>query len=490
MTKINIVIYFLIYLLTILLYSCATADSHDNCRIQPYTGNACYWQYKGEPLILLGGSGQDNLFNHPTGPIHLFPPDGTLESHLDLLVSVGGNYVRNTMSHRDQGPSGWHRLAGGLNVYPYAKLDNGKFDLEQPNTEYWFRFDNFLRMTKERDIIVQIEIWDIHDFFRDDWPEMNPWNPENNVNYSTNNTRLLADYGGSMVRILPDSIKHDFFFSVPSLNNDSILLFYQQRFVDKILSYSLNYSHVLYCISNEIHPYFSEEWGIYWARYLHEKALKAEKTIEVTEMYFISDLDDDQHRFSLRERPDLFTYFEASQNTGRWHYLEYARSAMSNNPRPINNVKIYGGVNGMWLNLFGGSASARFHRPPHEERTGRHVGGQGLNSYAQAQIKSARMLFEHFNIFESTPDWDHNQLIDRDKEEAFLLYQPGKQYAIYFPNGGAVMLDLPDTQGKWKLMWLNIAACRWVNEQWIPAGGQVEIITPVEGQWVALILKE
>lgn len=475
-----------------LAISCAGINQHfkDNDRIQPYFKNPFYWQYKGEPILLLGGSGQDNLFNHPTGPVVVFPPDGTLESHLDLLVSVGGNYVRNTMSHRDQGHPGWARMADGRNVYPFIRLDNGKFDLDQPNPEYWQRFENFLRMTDERDIIVQIEIWDIHDFFRDDWPKMNPWNPQNNITYSENNTRLLKDYGGSMLTILPDSIKHDFFFSVPNLNNDSILLNYQQRFVDKLLSHSLKYSHVLYCISNEMHPHFSEEWGLYWARYLHEKARKAGKSIEVTEMYWTPTLDDDQHRPSLIEHPDLFTYFEASQNSGRWQNgLKYARLVMANKPRPINNVKLYGSeVDRFWMNIFGGSASSRFHRPPHGEFEGRHGGGQGLNSIAQAQIKSARLLFEHFNIFESTTDWDHNLFIDRGEYQALLLYHPGKQYALYFPHGCTVKLDLSEASGKWKLRWLDIDESRWVQEQTLHGGGHVDITTPDEGHWVAVIL--
>jgi hypothetical protein len=36
-------------------------------------------------VLLLGGSDQDNLFNHPE-----LPPDG-LAAHLDRLVAAGGN---------------------------------------------------------------------------------------------------------------------------------------------------------------------------------------------------------------------------------------------------------------------------------------------------------------------------------------------------------------------------------------------------------------
>ena len=65
-------------------------ENSDNNSIRPFTENPRYWQYKGNPVLLLGGSGDDNLFQYPG-----------LEEHLDLLQSVGGNYIRNTMSSRD-----------------------------------------------------------------------------------------------------------------------------------------------------------------------------------------------------------------------------------------------------------------------------------------------------------------------------------------------------------------------------------------------------
>ena len=59
------------------------------------------------------------------------------------------------MSHRNLG-----------NVFAYRQVD-GKFDLKQWNEEYWRRFDNFLKLTCERDIIVQIEIWATWDHYED-----------------------------------------------------------------------------------------------------------------------------------------------------------------------------------------------------------------------------------------------------------------------------------------------------------------------------------
>jgi hypothetical protein len=114
--------------------------------IRPYSQNSFYWEYKGEPLLLLGGSREDNLFNQPEG----------LEDHLDILAACGGNYIRNTMSSRKPG-----------NPWAFKKdSETGLYDLRQWNDEYWNRFENLLKLAYERDIIVQIEVWDPWDFFR------------------------------------------------------------------------------------------------------------------------------------------------------------------------------------------------------------------------------------------------------------------------------------------------------------------------------------
>jgi hypothetical protein len=131
--------------------------------IQPYRENPAYWSYKDKPLILLGGSVEDNLFQIPK-----------LREHLDLLASVGGNYLRCTLSSRDEG-----------DVWPFERDDStGLYDLERPGREYWSRVETFLDLTLERDIIVQIEVWDRFDYAREPWQD-NPFNPRNNVNYST-----------------------------------------------------------------------------------------------------------------------------------------------------------------------------------------------------------------------------------------------------------------------------------------------------------------
>ncbi|HPM82234.1 MAG TPA: hypothetical protein PLF81_16115, partial [Candidatus Anammoximicrobium sp.] len=157
----------------ILAAGAAASAAEPGDRIQPWPDNPRYWQYRGQPVLLLGGSKDDNLFQIPD-----------LQEHLDGMARVGANYIRNTMSdRRDQ----------GFEVYPFRQLPDGKYDLDEWNQEYWKRFENMLRWTGERGIIVQIEVWDRFDYARDNW-EPHPYNPKNNVNYTVEQSGFEEHY--------------------------------------------------------------------------------------------------------------------------------------------------------------------------------------------------------------------------------------------------------------------------------------------------------
>ena len=63
--------------------------------------NPGYWQYEAKPVLLLGASGDDNLFQ-------MEDP----EPHHDSMKAAGANYIRNTL--RDFVCSGalYHGLSG------------------------------------------------------------------------------------------------------------------------------------------------------------------------------------------------------------------------------------------------------------------------------------------------------------------------------------------------------------------------------------------
>ncbi len=443
-------------------------------RIQPYAKNPFYWQYKGEPVLLLGGSVEDNLFQI-----------SDLEAHLDLLKSVGGNYVRCTMSSRDEG-----------DVWPFERdPQTGLYDLEKPGEAYWARFKRFLDLTEARDIIAQFELWDRFDFARAPW-QGNPYNPKNNVNYTAEASGLVP-----VINTHPGRRENAFFRSVPALENNQVVLPYQQRQVDQMLSISLQYGNVLYCMDNETNE--SPEWPWYWARYIQAKAAEAGVGIECTEMWDAHNLLDGEHAATF-DHPELFSFVDISQNNHRpadehWENPQEIRRRLiaSGHIRPMNSVKIYGANTGrygstrdaqerFWRNIFGGLASSRFHRP---------LSGQGLNHIAQAHIKSMRMFTDTtrggLDIFTSEP---HNDLLqNRSWNEAYCTANPGVAYGVFFPDGGNVLLDVSAAAAQaLTVRWLDIRACTWTGDPMpIEANeeGQAHLITPTEEGYWAVIVK-
>lgn len=172
-------------------------------------------------------------------------------------------------------------------------------------------------------------------------------------------------------------------------------------------------------------------------------------------------------------------------------------------PRPSNHTKIYGsgykifgtggpedGIERFWRNIFGGSASARFHRPD---------AGNGLNDLAKAGIQAARLLEGQVKLWDIIP---HMVLLsDRAPNEAYLAAAPGERYALYFTNGGSVGLDLTKAHGTFNITWISVAMGRIVEnsqastygktDKTIRGGGIVKLNAPYnKGGWVAAIVKK
>ena len=429
-------------------------------RIDVYAPNPAYWAHRGKPVLLLGGSVEDNLFQIPD-----------LEAHLDLLKSAGGNYVRNTMSARDEG-----------NVWPFKSTD-GQYDLDQWSEEYWRRFDRFLQLTAARDVIVQIEVWATFDYYRDCWAR-NPFNPKNNATYTAEESGLPL-----VVDSHPLAIENNFFWSVPAERDQRTVLKYQRRFVDKMLSYSLRFGHVLYCMDNE--TAVTPEWGKYWSQYIQAKAAEAGVRVHTTEMWDPWNLSDAKHDATF-DHPETYSFVDVSQNNHlngqkHWDNAQRQRARIAGQRRPLNNVKIYGadggrfgndrdGMERFWRNVFGGMASARFHRPD---------SGLGLSDKAQANIRSARMLTGAMDVFSCAP---HNDLLsNREPNEAYCLANPETEYAVYFPTGGSVDLDVSGLAGPATVRWLHVLSGQWRESRTVEGEGPLRLECPSKDYWAVLI---
>lgn len=446
--------------------------------LKPWDQNPWYWSRAGKPVLLLGGSDDDNLFQWPTKK--LIP-------QLDRIAAAGANVVRNTMSDRQD---------AGFEVYPHLRLPNGKYDLNQWNPEYWKRFETFLLESERRDIVVQIEVWDrfdytdvrAHDPHR--WEKKHPYNPQNNVNYSFEESGFAARYPDH-----PGRNMQPFFFTTPDQQNNKVVLQYQQRFVSKLLDHSLKYDHVLYCIDNETKA--DPEWGEYWARFIKRRAANEGKTVMVTEMWDDWDLKASRHRQTF-DHPELYDFVDVSQNNQNsgqehWDNFIFVRNYLgSRQPRPMNTTKTYGAdgnkfkhtdqdaIERFWRHALAGAASIRFHRPD---------SGLGINDKAVACVKAARLLESEMRFWDLEPA---NELLgDRADNEAFLASSTDrKKMAIYFPadsEESRVTLAQLEQQSRYRVKWIDIDRGALISEV-VGLGLEfAELTSLVRGNCVAAI---
>lgn len=427
-------------------------------RIRPLPENPFYWEYRGKPVVLLGGSVEDNLFQ----------VDGAVD-HLDELAASGGNYVRCTLSSRDPG-----------NRWPFLKDEGGRYDLEEKDPEYWRRLATFLRDCHERDIFVQIELWDRFDYARAPWKD-NPLNPENCHEDFATASGLAPDYPQH-----PSKRENPFFRSIPAFDNNRAVLRVQHRLVDWLLEAALPFPNVLFCVSNETNE--PERWSSYWADYLarrgHGHALGR---APVTEMCDPHQLDDPMHE-RVWKRPERYAFVEVSQGNhqrGSAHYEQLIRMRRRLHirllQRPMNAVKVYGadegphgsgrdGIERFWRALFAGAAAVRFHRPP---------SGHGLGETAKGHLRAARSLADRFPFPHSRPA---PELIDpSSRAEAYAMTDARGRSAILLVSGRRLPLSVPPSGDG--IEWLHCA-----TGEWTPAVSGASLRPPMgEGPFVVVL---
>lgn len=463
--------------------SCVMYVSAQN-GLRPSPINPFYWEYDGELVVLLGSSWEDNIFNHTTG----------LQGHLDNLKNAGGNYIRNVMSNNEPDMG---------NIFPYFKRTDGKYDLDQWNGAYWTRLDDLIKMCHDRGIIVQMELWCAFDYFVSDphqtgrigW-ESQPFNPKNNVNYTAASSGLPETIGYTT----NEPGRHPFLKTVPELSNNTVVLPYQKALVNRILDVTLKYNNVLYCMNNESKE--SVKWGQYWGDFVRARAVKDGKTVMLADMRQNPDFNSTEQVNLMNDT--RFDFFEISQNNvkvdqAHMDVIKTVRDRFLSKPRPLSNTKIYGGTvawttseeegtRRFWRDIFGGCASARFHRPAFNASNQNH--GIGGTTLSYTHIRSLRMVLNDIGMDENvrphTDDTIAGLLGSRSSNEAYIMAHPGRVYAVYFVNGGSVTLNTSAVAGSMTLRWLQVSNSTWQTASTV-SGSSLTLTAPGSGQWVAVV---
>jgi hypothetical protein len=469
-----------------------------------------YWKYDGRRVLLLGGwnHGHNPFIDHDTDNDNDNRGVSTIaqiKNAMDELVAAGGNYLRCVL---DPG------MASGTQGFAFCANSGKKYDLNKMTGPFWTRLEMFISEARKRNVIVQIEVWDRFDLIDgswDSWP-VSPWNPKNNINYTTESSGLASSYRSFATHPFLQGVPgHLVYEKAPAHRKKQydLVRSFQNKFIDKLLSITLTYDNVLYCMNNETHEH--PAWGLYWINFIEDRAKARSKSVSTTDMF------DDVYKaessrgltYQLKNR-SKYDYIDVSQTNSRhadqdhWNKIKWIADTAKqmNPPYLLHMTKVYGNdialnskpwssfrpgdsdnaIEEWWRNLIAGVAGVRFHRP---------TSGIGLYPAAKNCINATRKVENKVKFWDVEPRLD--LLTDRQSDEAYLAADQGKTYILYFTKngGGSVGLKLgsyPDTT--FELRWINIDTGDWGPTTTISGGSTVTINRPNDSaHWVVTIVR-
>ena len=346
-------------------------------------------------------------------------------------------------------------------------------------------------------------LWDRFDHYQDPWLT-NPYNPINNINYTESESGLPTFIDEPAFQII-----QPFFLTVPSLDNNLVVLPYQQAFVNKVLSYTFARNNILYNPNNE-HQFSLEgrEWVEYWADYIKNEALLQGKEIYITSLYdgltpIFDHVIPQPARFNFVESSKCSTYHTPGGEAQYDVAIDVINQTKANGLRPVTAVKVrahnvlpeIGGQGTsqerVWRGILAGFAGTSQHRLA-EAQPPPYTNGApdlGFTDLGQKNIMAVRKFTDIITMWECEP---HQELLmNRSLDEAYLVAKVGEQYGLYFPYNGSVGLDLTNESGVFNLNWINIRTGLFEGEETVYGGTIAEITVPgdAEDGWAATIVK-
>jgi hypothetical protein len=107
---------------------------------------------------------------------------------------------------------------------------------------------------------------------------------------------------------------------------------------------------------------------------------------------------------------------------------------------------------------------------------------------ARATIRGVRDLSDRMAWFDAAP---HNELLgERAENEAYCRARPGVEYAVYFPEGGRVTLELVAPDDNASLVWVDVLSGRWTPPAPIGRERPLALEPPGTGHWMALVREQ
>ncbi|NSW56583.1 MAG: hypothetical protein HPY44_11245 [Armatimonadetes bacterium] len=357
---------------------------------------------------------------------------------------------------------------------PELALDGKpKFDLSRFDQSYFDRLRQRVQAAGERGIYVSIMLFEGHGLHASDVPwcwDGHPFNARNNINGIDGN---------------PDGNERG--IEIQTLALPAVVAI-QEAYVRKVVETVNDLDNVLYEIANESGAY-STDWQYHFIRFIHEleKGMGKQHPVGMTFQYCRDS----------KQRGKNATLFESP---AEWVSPNPDGGYRDNPPAADGRKVIINDTDHLWG--IGGNPQwvwksfCRGHNPIFMDPFSPPI--QPVTPGA------ARAWTDHLTANLSLdPKWDpirknmgytlrFAERMDLSKavphgelaSSGYCLADPGAEYLIYSPNGGAVTVDLTGVTGELSGEWFNPATGEPSGTLTVPCGAKVELVAPFDGDSV------
>jgi len=419
----------------------------------------------GKAIYLTGSHTWNNLVDMgPSDP----PPPFDFKAYLDWMQRLNHNFIRMwtwepvTWDTRGNSPAYRKETVHTVAPVPWARTGPGKalggkpkFNLKKFDEAYFNRLRSRVTAAGDRGIYVSVmlfEGWGVQ-FSTGAW-EGHPFNRRNNVNGI--NGDLNGDGKG---------------LEIHTLANPAITAL-QEAYVRKVIDTVNALDNVLYEISNENHPP-STKWQYHIIRFIHnyEKGKPKQHPVGMT--------------FQYRGGKNR-TLFESS---AEW-VSPNREGGYRDNPPPADGRKVvlndtdhlWGiGGNQAWV----WKSFLRGHNPIFMDPYKGFVLGKPLDPTIDPIRRSMGYTLKYANRMNLVDMVPRNELASTK----YCLANPGSEYLVYLPSGGAVTVDLSAAKGSLFVEWFNPTTGATIKGKKITGGAERKLTAPFSGDAVLYIAR-
>ncbi len=414
-------------------------------------------------IYLTGSHTWANLIDRgPSDPPPVFDFDGyldLLQKHHHNFIRLWGRQVSWYHDYGEQelhaGPLAWSRTGPGN-----ALDGKPKFDLRRLNPAYFQRLRARVVAAGDRGIYMSIMLFGGSYECRGGW-RGNPFNAQNNIN------GVNGDPSGDGEGPESHTLR------VPAITR------LQEAYVRKVIDTVNDLDNVLYEISNEGED-SSKEWQYHLIRFIHGYEAQKPKQHPVGMTAIGSGDAESNEVLSASPAEWISPHTHAWEGVGNVPVADGSKVSLLDSDHWFV-VELYRnptlGRQWVWKSFCRGHNPILMEHLPPQSMVLRDCpltpDDPGYIASREA-MSHTRQLAERMNLAATKPSRDL-------ASSGYCLANSGREYLVYLPEGGAVMVDLSAAASELKVEWFDVENDETVTADPVAGGGKREMKAPFPG---------